>query len=39
MRREALEKLSEGDEAVFDSDVAFKYAEDDEVLRRLCGLK
>lgn len=39
MRRKTLEKLSEGDEAVFDSDVAFKYADDDEVLSRLCGLK
>ncbi len=38
MKRDALRKLSEGDDAVFKGDVAFKYADDDEVLRRLCGL-
>lgn len=39
MKRDALAKLSEGDEAVFSSDVAFKYAGDDDALRRLCGLR
>ena len=39
MKREALGRLSEGDQAVFSSDVAFKYAGDEEVLRRLCGLR
>ena len=38
MKRDALGKLSEGDQAVFDSDVAFKYAGDEEMLKRLCGL-
>lgn len=38
MKRDALRKLSEGEGAVFKDDVAFKYADDDEVLRRLCGL-
>ena len=39
MKREAMEKLAEGDRAVFSSDVAFKYANDDDALKRLCGLK
>ena len=39
MKREALTKLSEGDKSVFKVDAAFKYADDEEVLRRLCGLK
>jgi site-specific recombinase XerD len=39
MKRSALEKLSEGKDAVFKPDVAFKYASDEDVLRRLCGLR
>lgn len=39
MKREAISKLSESEDSVFTSDVAFKYADDDEVLRRLCGLR
>ena len=39
MKREALEKLAGGDHAVFKSDVAFKYADDDEMLRRLHGIR
>ena len=39
MKREALHKLSEGDRSVFKDDVAFKYADDEEVIKRLCGLK
>ena len=38
MKRKAIGKLSEGDKAVFKSDVAFKYASDEDVLKRLCGL-
>lgn len=38
MKRDALRKLPEGEDAVFKGDVAFKYADDDDVLRRLCGL-
>ncbi len=39
MKREALHKLSDSDSSVFKDDVAFKYANDEEVLKRLCGLK
>jgi site-specific recombinase XerD len=39
MKREALHKLSESDKSVFKDDVAFKYANDEDVLKRLCGLK
>jgi hypothetical protein len=39
MKREAVDKLAEGPNAVFDPLVTFKYADDEEVLRRLCGLK
>lgn len=39
MKREALKKLSESDKSVFKDDVAFKYADDEDVLKRLCGLK
>ena len=39
MKRNALRKLSENENSVFKNDVAFKYADDEEVLRRLCGLK
>lgn len=38
MKREALHKLSESDGSVFNEDIAFKYAGDEEVLKRLCGL-
>ena len=38
MKRDALHKLSESDESVFKEDIAFKYAGDEEVLKRLCGL-
>ncbi len=38
MKREALSKLSE-DGTVFKGDAVFKYADDEEVLRTLCGLK
>ena len=39
MSRDALKKLAESDQAVFHSDVAFKYADDDEVLRQLYGIR
>lgn len=39
MKREALYKLSDSDSSVFKDDVAFKYADDEDAIRRLCGLK
>ena len=39
MKRDALHKLSESDKSVFKNDVAFKYAGNEEMLKRLCGLK
>ena len=39
MKHDAVGKLSEGRTAVFESDVAFKYKDDDETLRRLYGLR
>ena len=39
MKRDAVDKLAEGPNAVFDALVPFKYADDEEVLKRLCGLK
>ena len=39
MKREAVDKLAEGPDAVFDALVPFRYADDEEVLKRLCGLK
>lgn len=39
MKREALHKLSDSDSSIFKNDVAFKYANDEDALKRLCGLK
>ena len=39
MKREALHKLSDSDSSVFKDDLAFKYANDEDVIKRLCGLK
>lgn len=39
MKRDALHKLSESDKSVFKDDAAFKYAGDEEMIKRLCGLK
>ena len=39
MKRDALHKLSDSDSSVFKNDVAFKYANDEDVIKRLCGLK
>ena len=38
MKREAMKKLGESKESVFNSDVPFKYADDAEAMKRLCGL-
>lgn len=39
MKREALHKLSDSDSSVFKDDVAFKYVNDEDTIKRLCGLK
>ena len=39
MKREALHKLSDSDNSIFKEDVAFKYANDEDAIKRLCGLK
>lgn len=39
MKRKATSKLSEDDKSVFKTDVAFKYLDDEDALKRLCGLK
>lgn len=39
MKRKAAEKLNDNPSGVFKNDVSFKYANDTEALRKLCGLK
>lgn len=39
MKREALHKLADSDKSVFKDDVAFKYANNEDAIKRLCGLK
>lgn len=39
MKRKASEKLTESDTSILKGNVAFKYADDDEMLRKLSGLK
>lgn len=39
MKREALHKLGDSDSSIFKDDVAFKYANDEDAIKRLCGLK
>lgn len=39
MKRQASEKLAENDSSILKGDVAFKYADDEELLRKLSGLK
>ncbi len=39
MKRKATSKLSEGEFSVFQNNATFKYADDEEILKRLCGLK
>lgn len=39
MKRQAQRKLNENTDSVFKENIAFKYAADEEMIRRLCGLK
>lgn len=39
MKRQAQRKLGEKEESVFKDDVAFKYADNEDILRKLAGLK
>lgn len=39
MKREELHKLSDSDSSAFKDNVAFKYANDEDAIKRLCGLK
>lgn len=39
MKRKATAKLSDDNNSVFQNDVAFKYMDDEDAMRRLCGLK
>jgi len=39
MKRQAQRKLGEKDGSVFSDDVTFKYADNEEVLKKLAGLK
>jgi len=39
MKRKAVQKLSLDEKSVFKNNVPFKYANNDEILKRLCGLK
>lgn len=39
MKQQAQRKLNENENAVFKEDIAFKYADDEDVLKKLCGLK
>lgn len=39
MKRKATAKLSDDDNSVFNDDIAFKYMDDEDALKRLCGLK
>ena len=39
MKREALHKLGDSDSSIFKDDVVFKYANDEDTIKRLCGLK
>ena len=39
MKKEAPHKLSNSDSSVFKDDVVFKYANDGDTIKRLCGLK
>jgi integrase/recombinase XerD len=38
-KREALHKLGDSDSSIFKDDVVFKYANDEDTIKRLCGLK
>jgi site-specific recombinase XerD len=39
MKRKAVEKLALNEKSVFKNDVTFKYSDNDEILKRLYGLK
>lgn len=39
MKRDALHKLSESESSILKKDLAFRYANDEDALKRLCGLK
>jgi len=39
MKRKAADKLGNNEKSVFKNDITFKYADDDEVLKKLSGLK
>lgn len=39
MKKEAPHKLSDSDSSVFKDYVVFKYANDEDIIKRLCGLK
>ena len=39
MKKEVPHKLSDIDSSVFKDDVVFKYAHDEDTIKRICGLK
>lgn len=39
IKRKAAEKLADNEKFVFKDDVTFKYADDDEIIKKLSGLK
>ena len=39
MKRQAQRKLGEKEESVFQDDIAFKYTDNEEILKKLAGLK
>lgn len=39
MKRKAVKKLEDNENSVFKDDVTFKYADDDEIIKKLSGLK
>jgi integrase/recombinase XerD len=39
MKRQEQRKLEENENSVFREDIAFKYADDEETLKKLSGLK
>lgn len=39
MKRKAAEKLADNEKSVFKDDVTFKYADGDEIIKKLSGLK
>lgn len=39
MKHQAQRKLGEKEESVFQDDIAFKYSDNEEILKKLAGLK